>query len=92
MSKPSNLEILEQKIGLAVEKITTIGAENRVLKEHKSTLESRIEDLEHQNKKLANDGKASQRMLSSSKSSDKELAEIKQRVDSILVNFERLDL
>ena len=92
MSKPSNLEILEQKIGLAVEKISKLGSENRELRGRNDALQSRIADLERSQGELEKSSVDSQRLLSESQASGAELEDVRKRVDSILEKFERLDL
>jgi FtsZ-binding cell division protein ZapB len=92
LSKPSNLEILEKKIGLAVDKITTLGSENHKLRDQNSALEAQVKEVEGSRQQLELQHAESQRLLNESQGRGAELLAVRKHVDSILEKFERLDL
>ena len=81
----SNLDILEQKIGQAIEKLQHVNDENRDLRDQVQGLEQEREQLQG---KIAD----MERNLQSAAGKSDDLDSIKGRVDGILSKFELLDL
>jgi predicted nucleic acid-binding Zn-ribbon protein len=81
----SNLDILEQKIGQAIEKLQHMSNENQelrdqiqVLEQERTVLQGKLTDMEQN--------------LQSAAGKNSDLDSIKGRVDGILSKFELLDL
>ncbi len=81
----SNLDILEQKIGQAIDKLQQVNNENRELREQIQTLEQERSVLQG---KLEN----MEQNLQTAAGKTNDLDSIKGRVDGILSKFELLDL
>ncbi|MCB1161527.1 MAG: cell division protein ZapB [Candidatus Krumholzibacteriia bacterium] len=85
MSEVSNLDILEQKIGQAIEKLNRMDRENHELR-------TRLEQLEQEKQGLASERDTLAAQLSSAQQSGANLDDLRGRVDGILSKFELLDL
>lgn len=85
MSDISNLDILEQKIGQALERLQKVNGENRDLKE-------RIQALEQERDGLQGRLTEMEKLAGEAQSNGSDLAALKGRVDGIISKFELLDL
>ena len=85
MSDISNLDILEKKIGQALERLQKMGSENRELK-------SRLKAMEQERDGLQSRLAEMETLAGDAKSNGSDLAALKGRVDGILSKFEQLDL
>jgi FtsZ-binding cell division protein ZapB len=81
----SNLDILEQKIGQAIDKLNRMGQENHELR-------TRLEQLEQERQGLVSERDTLAAQLDVAQRSGANLADLRGRVDGILSKFELLDL
>jgi DNA repair exonuclease SbcCD ATPase subunit len=92
LSNVSNLDLLEKKITNALEKITEMREENRLLKGQKADLEKRLREIDKSNSSLQKNVARLESKLQKSKGGTVDLEALKGRVDGILAKFEQLDL
>ncbi len=85
MSDISNLDILEKKIGQALERLQKMGSENRELKSRLKATEQERDGLQRRLAEM-------ETLAGDAKSNGSDLAALKGRVDGILSKFEQLDL
>lgn len=81
----SNLDILEQKISQAIERLQQVNGENKELRDQLNRLEGENHELQTQVGRM-------REQLQSADANGADLDSLKGRVDGILSKFELLDL
>ncbi|MBN2170740.1 MAG: cell division protein ZapB [Candidatus Krumholzibacteriota bacterium] len=91
-SELSNLDALERKITSALEKLASMKAENKELRDAKSQLAGRVDELSRANGELRRNLEALESHSRGSQADGTNLESLRTRVDAILSKFDQLDL
>lgn len=88
----SNLDALERKITSALEKLASMKAENQELRDARTQLAERVDELSRANDELRGNLEALESRFRDARSETADLVNIRSRVDDILSKFDQLDL
>jgi FtsZ-binding cell division protein ZapB len=91
-SELSNLDALERKITSALEKLASMKAENKALRDEKTQLAGRVDELSRANGELRRNLEARKSRDRESRTDGASLESLRTRVDAILSKFDQLDL